>query len=271
MSRHVLLAFAALLFACNDERIDPVPSDGGTVTSPPETPSTELPPNDPPKEKKRDVFSRNPFGNVAETENLLWDGDFEWSSPFTDQYGWIELPASPTLTDIVVGPMCKSGVKCARVGKNDEVLGIAVSSASSGLAASIWVRFLPIEGQPAPECTEVIAFLVDAGGLPPNDDDEELTPVAAAPDESGWCQLSATTGQRNNKTYLYIENEADVPLLLDDCVLVRSDTMAFVQQPKRSIDSSTRERIETAVRNVRFPVDGAPNPARDALERQKRH
>ncbi|NUO53692.1 MAG: hypothetical protein HOV80_33000 [Polyangiaceae bacterium] len=272
MTRRILApALATLLLACQDEIVAPLPPADGTVTSPPQTPTTEVPPKDPPKEKKRDVFSRNPFGNVAETENLLWDGDFEWSSPFTDQYGWIELPASPTLTDIVVGPMCRSGVKCARVGKNDEVLGIAVSSATSGLDASIWVRFLPIEGQPAPQCTDVIAFLIDAGGLPPRDEDQELTPASPTPDESGWCHLSATSEQRNNKTYLYVENEADVPMLLDDCVLVRTETMAFSQQPKRSIDSSTRDRVEAAVRNVRFPDDGAPNPAREAFERQKRH
>jgi hypothetical protein len=262
---------ATLLLACQDEVVAPAPSDDGSVPDPPPAPTTELPPANPPKEKKRDVFSRNPFGNVAETENLLWDGDFEWSSPFTDQYGWIELPASPTLTDIVIGPMCRSGVKCARVGKNDEVLGIAVSSATSGLEASIWVRFLPIEGQPAPACTDVLAFLIDAAGLPPRDQDVELLPVSDTPDESGWCHLTATSEQRNNKTYLYVENEADAPMLLDDAVLVRTETMAFSQQPKRTIDSETRARIEAAVRKVRFGGEGAPNPARDALERQKRH
>jgi hypothetical protein len=271
MHRSIALALAVLLWGCEDEIVAPVASDDGSVTEPPPTATTEVPPKDPPKEKKRDVFSRNPFGNVAETENLLWDGDFEWSSPFTDQYGWIELPASPTLSDIVIGPLCRSGVKCARVGKNDEVLGIAVSSAISGLDASIWVRFLPIDGQPAPVCTDVIAFLVDAAGLPPNDPDAELMPVAEAPDESGWCHLTATTEKRHNKTYLYVENEADVPMLLDDAVLVRTEMMAFAQQPKRSIDPSARARIEAAVRNVRFPVDGAPNAAREAFEQQKRH
>lgn len=264
-----LFAAFGLLVACQDEQLNPVSSPDGTVTTPP-TEATELPPTNPPKDKKRDVFQRNPFGNVAETQNLLWDGDFEWSSPFTDQYGWIELPSSPTLADIVVGPACKSGLKCARVGKNTEVIGIAVSSATLGLEASIWARFEPADGQPPPDCTQVIAFLLDLSGLPPFDADAALVPVSTAPDESGWCRLTASTPVRNNKTYLYVENDGAAPILLDDCVIKATGTMAFAQAPHVSLDAAARERAEAAVRRARFPIDGAPNRAKDALESHKR-
>ena len=84
----VAITCALALFGCSDpDPIDPGPGGGGGGGSPPDPP-------DPPA-VKRTVIERNPFGNVEASQNLLWDGDFEWSSPFTDQYGWYEPPATP--------------------------------------------------------------------------------------------------------------------------------------------------------------------------------
>ena len=33
----------------------------------------------------RRVIDRDPMGNVQKTNNLLWDGDFEWQIAFQDQ------------------------------------------------------------------------------------------------------------------------------------------------------------------------------------------
>jgi peroxiredoxin len=156
-----------LLLGCSDERLSPLagdePADAGV---PPTDGPVDPPPDAPPPTKKRDVLYTNPFGNVAETQNLLWDGDFEWLSPFTDQYGWIELPGSPTITDVEVGPACRSGLKCARLEHDGgSVIGIAVSSATLDLEASIWARFEPVDGVPVPACAEVDAYLADLTGV----------------------------------------------------------------------------------------------------------
>lgn len=272
-SRTVIISLAilgALSTGCTDERLNPVPgpeADGGV---PPPDETNEVPPDAPPVTKKRDVTTKNPFGNVAETQNLLWDGDFEWSSPFTDQYGWIELPSSPTLSDVEMGPACRSGIKCARIRKNGAVVGIGVSSSNAGLEASIWVRFEIEEGQ-APLCSEVQAFLADIGGsLGPEDPDQALAPVAEMPDEDGWCNLTATAPVRANKTYLYVENDFDGPILLDDCVIrpVREIPINGAP-PSLSMPPESRTKAEAAVRANRHPVDGAPNAARDAYRRFK--
>ncbi len=268
--RLLAAAFVAgsTLAGCADEQLDPVAA--GTADPVPTTTATTPPTNDPPKTKKRDVFTRNPFGNVAATQNLLWDGDFEWASPFGDQYGWIELPGSPTLSEFVVGPACKSGVKCARVGRNTEVIGIAVSSENKALDVSFWARFEPDAGDPMPPCSDVISFVLDLTGLPPQDDDAAVLPTSEAPDESGWCRFTASAPARNNKAYLYIENDSDTSIVLDDCTILATETMAFAQAPVTRLDEAARTQAKAAVRATRLPVDGAPNPVRDAYRDAKR-
>ncbi len=261
----------AVLAACADERVSPVGTeDAGVPTAPPPDASTEIPPDAPPTTKKRDVILRNPFGNVAEAQNLLWDGDFEWSSPFTDQYGWIQLPASATIEEVVVGPACRSGVKCARVGKDDAIIGIAVSSAELGLDASIWARFEPDEGEETPPCSAVIAYLLDLGGLDGSDPDTMLVPTSELADEAGYCHLTAASPQRSNKTYLYVENDATVSMLVDDCVVAPSGALPFSQAPPTpALAADKRASALAAVLATRHPVEGKPNPARDALRARK--
>ncbi len=266
-ARTIALGIVALL-GCSEEKLNPVagPSDAGVP--PTDAPTSEVPPDAPPVTKKRDVLTRNPFGDVAETQNLLWDGDFEWTSPFTDQYGWIELPSSPTITDVEIGPACKSGVKCARIRKNGAVVGIAVSSATMGLEASIWIHFEAEEGQ-APACAEVSAFLADIGAsIGPKDPDVALASTSDVPDEDGWCQLRVSSPARSNKTYLYVENESASSVLLDDCVIRPTAEIPISQAPpSRRMSEASRAGAEEAVRVNRHPVDDAPNPARDAYRR----
>src|SRR5262249_45345327 len=95
---------------------------------------------------RRTVEQRNPFGDVAAHDNLLWDGDFEWSSPFSDQYGWVNLPAQPGFAGIRVGIDCRSGLKCAAIEKKQAIAGISVSSQTSKLSVGLWVK------PPQPSC-----------------------------------------------------------------------------------------------------------------------
>jgi hypothetical protein len=281
MSRAPLLAFAGALAllglaapACDDELVDPVLVDSATAT-----PALTHPPSQP-LPPKRTVTTRNPFGNVGASENLLWDGDFEWSSPFTDQYGWIELPANPTVSDVVIGAACKSGVKCIRLKKNKIALGIAVSSTRPFLQASVWVRFEDAADQAPTACAKADVRLLDAGGLEPSDPDFELAPVEAAPSAEGWCQLTGTSPLRKNKTYLYVQNRSATTMLVDDAVLLAVDTAPspspspapppVPSKPSSAEDAAFLAAAREAIRATRLPQDGRPNPARDAFEARMR-
>jgi hypothetical protein len=269
----VLLAFTAL--GCREEPIDPVkaaPAAPPTNDRPTWVPPTATAPVAP----KRTVIERSPYGNVKAAQNLLWDGDFEWSSPFADQYGWIEPPSNPTVSDVVVGPDCRSGVKCVRLKRNADVVGIGVSSATQGLVARIWARFQPEEGEELPTCASVDAFVFDAGGLTPSDPEVALAPKTEQPDAEGWCELVATSPVRANKSYLFVANRSKVAMLLDDATLLPADGPIPSPSPAVSSSSHAAERpaalarARAAIRATRRFGDGPPNPAREALARHKR-
>ncbi len=233
-----------------------------------------------PSSPKRTIIERSPFGNVQAASNLLWDGDFEWSSPFSDQYGWLEPPSSLTLSDVVVGPACRSGVKCARVKKANDILGVAVGSATEPLVASVYVRFETGPGEASPPCSKVEASIIDAETLldavqPNLSQDFELTPESEQPGEDGWCKLAGLVPAQPHKPYFRVDNNAPFPMLVDDAVLLaESQTRTPLPPPAIPIDPSTkseaqRERARRAKAFAiasRGPHDGAPDPVRDALE-----
>jgi hypothetical protein len=258
------LSFGALLAACaSDEAVAPVGTSTATAPEPSSHPSSN------PPEQKRTVVERSPYGDVA-SDNLLWDGDFEWSSPFTDQYGWIDIKNGGPPGDIAIGPACKSGIKCLRIAKSGGVVGLALSSETAPLESSLWVRFETKAGEEPPACSKLSASLFDLGiGIAPEDPVDALT-ADEAPDADGWCHLTGVAPVRKNKAYLLVQNQASVPAIIDDCV-VRAQRSTVTTPPPASPAPPTPEQIaalgqaRTAVLAARLPQDGKPNPARDAF------
>jgi hypothetical protein len=267
-----LLALAALACApacASEEPLDPA------RTSPTSEPEPEPEPPPPAPSARRTVIERDPFGNVAERENLLWDGDFEWASPFADQYGWFEPPTNPTVSDVVAGAACRSGVKCARLARGRSLVGIGVGSRTDALRASVWVRFEPGSVGPAPACDEVSVFLFGTGGVEEPDPDFDLSPDTSAPDADGACRFAGLSPPRRGKVYLLVRNRSQVPILVDDAVLARveGEVAPSRRGPSRTLLAAEREALDEAKRAalvVGRPHDGRPNPAREAFERRKR-
>jgi len=214
----------------------------------------------------RTILQRDPFGNVAETQNLLWDGDFEWESAFADQYGWFQ-GQSANLTLRHLGPDCRSGLKCAVLGP--DIIGLAVSSADRGLYVSAWIR--PSDGS----CEGFRLFLLSEG-IYSDGIDFPIPAAAAAPDDAGWCHFEATAPQRDDKSYLFISSTVDGEALVDDAV-VREATDGEEQrvEPRGAWVPSADviERVDAArqtIRRWRGPHEGAPHPGRDAMQRASR-
>ncbi|MFO0547048.1 MAG: hypothetical protein U0271_01605 [Polyangiaceae bacterium] len=277
---HMCLASLALgAAACGDSGVSPPPGQGGggaggglTFEEHPRIPISSSTP-------KRTVEQRNPFGNVAATENLLWDGDFEWWSPFSDEYGWFDPPLNPTLDDVPIGSVCKSGVQCARLKKKNNIVGIAVGSSDKPLSASIYARFEVAAGVTPPGCSSASVSVFDAGQLSPADPDVELVPESETPGEDGWCKLSALVPVRAHKPYILVTNKsAELSMIIDDAVLIvapegqasggasplPTHTARLVDDPEIK---AALDQARAAVRALGAPQDGAPNPAREALAR----
>ena len=231
------LGATALLGACSgDEHLNPLPT--ASTTAPPDAgppPSDAGPDSAPPPDagsRKRTVEQRNPFGNVAATDNLLWDGDFEWSSPFSDQYGWLSGPPySYTFDNIVVGSACRSGVKCAKVEKKKAIVGIGVASAGKKLRATFHAHL------DADTCDKIKSTVSDF--FDKAEADVPLKATAVMPDETGWCHFDTVLEARKHKPFLYIENRTTARIIVDDAVLAEapeSMALSYAVGPKSAED-----------------------------------
>ena len=264
-----------LTAACADEFLAPAPSN--EEPTPPEVPTSEPPEVPPATPPKRTILERNPFGDVAASDNLLWDGDFEWSSPFASQYGWFQLPNSLTLDEPVMGPICRSGVKCARVQRNDDILGVAVGARDEALYARVHVKFEPDDEGVVSPCDEASAVILGIGFDPPFDPDVELTLVTPVPDATGFCVFAGMLEARKNKPYLLMSNHGEGAMLVDEALLLRASSPSVpdgaVPPPALPVRDERKARVEmsrAAARALPRGGEGRPNPAKDALERHQK-
>lgn len=271
----ILAAFLSVMGlpgCASDESLSPVPS---ATTQPTAAPTPTSPPD--PVIPKRTVVQRNPFGNVAETENLLFDGDFEWSSPFSDEYGWFQ-GGEATVTDVVVGAACRSGVKCARLKGHQGIVGIGVAAKDAELEAWVWVRF----DDPATPCTSAKVTLIDRSlaGNPLTNTDPDVHLVASdAPDQNGWCRIWGTSPKRDNRTFLNVLNSSSSKMLVDDAVVKKLVTPKPTPQGLPSPvpgpisswiptaeEAKNLEEVRALLTEYSRPHDGPPTRAQKAFE-----
>jgi len=121
-----------------------------------------------------------------------------------------------------------------------------------------WVPPIPADRDAV---TEYLAARVDP--------DVVIHDVEADPDAGGWCHYDAVVDPRKGKPALYIQNNTDGDLLVDDAVIKRAPaTMslkAYHGPPTAELDQA-RESF----RRLRGPHDPPPNAARRAYEQRRR-
>jgi hypothetical protein len=260
-----LLLAALGLAACSDaETVSPLPTDAGTDAGEPDGGA-----GGDAGAPKRTVMQRNPFGNVKDSQNLLWDGDFEWFSVFSDEYAWLNGPPfdSATFTGVVVGPECKSGLKCVSLAASRAIVGIGVASQGDKLEASFSAA--PPEGQ---DCSVVQGFVISPFVSPAIDPEVAIKPVTKKPDASGWCTYRSVVAARTEKPGFYVKNTLisamTKPAIVDDCVLKVAGKDEELAAP--GMEPSMRAEVDGARADIakyhRGPHDPPPNAARRALE-----
>jgi hypothetical protein len=196
---------------------------------------------------KRTVEQRHPLGNVQAAENLLWDGDFELSSPFADQYPWFQGPPFGFGgLDVRLGAACRSGLKCLSLKKKKAALAMGVGSTAPALSASVHVKLL---GE-TKLCAEVTAALTTLSPGSP-DPDVGLAMEAEVPDASGTCHYAATVGGRADKVWLYVENDTDGDVLVDDAVVLRAEATSTVKSLAAPLSGPALARLAAAKDDVR--------------------
>jgi hypothetical protein len=265
------LSLAALSAGCSvtEEQVNPLRADSGAPLPDAGAEDASLDDAAPPPEPsapKRRVLQRNPFGHVEKSENLLWDGDFEWSSPFSDQYGWLSGPPyGYSFPNVVVGARCRSGIKCARVPKKKSIVGIAVASQGEKLSASF---FAHIEADTCDKIKSTISDFFD--NVEP---DAQVKPTATEPDEQGWCRFETVIPARSHKPFFYIENRTTADILVDDVVLERatgSSPLSSVVGPPTAEDAAALALAAEQIGKLRGPHDSPPSEAQRAYEAWKK-
>jgi hypothetical protein len=183
---------------------------------------------------------------VGASDNLLWDGDFEWHSAFGSQYGWVDalgVISTGAFSGVRVGPDCRSGMKCGVLTQNQRVAAIGVSPMGALVSASIWSK--PSTGL----CEDVRVLLIacDYG----TDPDLPVMDADGKPNSEGWCEHVLVAEQRERASCLlvvaeFVEGEA----IIDDAIVraappgASPSTSAFVPTPMESrIASDARVRL----------------------------
>lgn len=214
---------------------------------------------------KRKVFQKNPFGNIAASDNTLWDGDFEWSTQFASQYAWVPVTGFGVglapFEGIRASAFCRSGVKCAFMTQNLSMAGIGVAPGGSKVSASIWAH--PPEGV----CDAMRISLISCSFG--ENDDLEMKDADDAPDADGWCHYEAISDVREFATCIYVVADfADGEAIVDDAVVraAKSNAVPTGLAP----DQKQRTRIEQArkaIREYMRPRPATPTRAKEELDR----
>ncbi len=272
MKRAVVIFGIAALAACGGEGtlLEPAPTGGvgvggaGAGTSSTSSTGGATPQPEP----VREVYDRNPYGNVAATGNLLWDGDFEWRPAFASQYGWIQADnqnfAGAGLPKSVLGGACRSGIRCTRLEAGNVLIGLAVVSEDEELSASVWLR---PEGDD--DCTAVDVLLISQDGSEPG---VQLTPDPVGAD--GWCRVAATVPVRASAQYLYLQSNAfGDGFLVDDAVVARAadeqaQALSWKNRPTGPVDPDVVAEVRQLGRHLVELKDPPPSEAKRAFERR---
>ncbi|MEP7123044.1 MAG: hypothetical protein ABJE95_19105 [Byssovorax sp.] len=271
MARSSAITLLSLALAgCSDaEQVNPLgviapPADAGPDVEAPEDagPDAEPPPQDDAGAPKRTISQRNPFGNVAETENLLWDGDFEWTSPFSDQYGWLSgPPLSYAFSGVRIGAECHSGIKCAAVKKKGNLAAIGVAVVGSKLDASCWAHVK----KGTCDLVKASIISIEQGGEP----SAPVTAEQTQPGADGWCHYESVIPARTSKPYFLITNQTGDEILIDDAILKKAPpstalSVKYLAPTSEDLAAVAQARIEILA--LRGPHDAPPSPAQRAFE-----
>jgi hypothetical protein len=200
MKMYSAILSATLLAACSEQFPKEVPQPKAATP----VPTTTV-------QAVRKVELRSPFGANSVEQNLLADGDFEFTGR-SQQMPWISFGKTGQGTlNYETGGKCVSGIRCAALAKDTQLIGWVSSPRTGKLAVSLYVH--PSSGV----CADTDVFLIDI------DDQSRAATIKppAEPDAAGWCKFEATTGVfPDGQPAIYVEAKADETLLDNGSVSV---------------------------------------------------
>ena len=217
------IATTLLSAACTEQ----LPKERPTV-APPSTPTAPITPTTPTTVPVRTVQNRSPFGELR-TDNLFLDGDFEFTGR-NGQMPWLVFKSSGQGTiGFDTGGKCFSGIRCALMKKDDEMIGW-VASAPQGANRNI--TFSVMAKTSTGVCSDVKLDVADLGS---NSGGGTIQPPEAPSEEDGWCHFEGVAkGVPEGELVLYVTAKAD-QVWLDHAVAVSAAVKPMPSQAGTSI------------------------------------
>jgi hypothetical protein len=193
-----------------------------------------------PQEVVRTVEQRSPFGNLEVPDNLVLDGDFEFTGR-SGQMPWLAFGGMGQGTlNFATGGLCRSGVRCASLAAGSEMIGWMASPKSGGMNVSLWAK------PPSGNCADLRVFVTDIEG---NADGDGLRAESTKAGEGGWCRYQADAANyAGTQPVLYVSTSSSRvqgPILVDDAVAralpaTLKRTLAFKPVP---MDAASKARV----------------------------
>lgn len=208
---------------------------------------------------KRTVMWRDPFGNYAAGDNLVMDGDFEWSGAFAQQYPWFRSDAAAGMTAPAfgLGPKCRSGTKCAIVSQGQGIAGFGVRPPGQADHAdlSVWAR-----PQLASSCAVVS---VSVGGcVLSTSESYALDGSGVEPDADGWCHFSGSVQMPDDTPCVFVSvaGPASATAAIDDVVMTAPGATRRLASSAAPSAGHMRvvERLRRVIRESLRPGAAAP-------------
>jgi hypothetical protein len=251
------LALAPLALAALGCGKDPEPTPIATPT-----PTTTTTTGDtPPTASVRLVGWRNPYGDTLHPDNLMIDGDFEFTGR-SGQMPWVLYGSNgQAALDFDTGGRCRSGVRCARLLASATMIGYLASPKEKNLAIRAWGK--PESGR----CGDVSFSLVDETS---NQLRATLVPQQPDADELGWCRYEVVTKSLSQYPYPYgnpalvVTTKKAGGALIDDVVALPSPDGTKPLLEGRPLSDAEKTEILSAVeflkRNRQFGVPPRNGP-----------
>ncbi len=198
--------------------------------------------------KLRTVSVRNPFGNTAQQNNLLVDGDFEWTSGF-GQYGWrAQSGISEANLERETGGLCRSGVSCGLLRPGVSFLGYATAAPNKAMEVRVWSK------PPIPDCLQTSVTLIQCTT-------SIVTIVATilqetdAPGADGWCSHKAVVPAMDLQPCLFVSSYASPgqATLIDEASVQAVDTARAPTTEFAAPTPAEKSKMEAALRVLLRP------------------
>lgn len=257
------LMIGALGVACSSgTSVNPLPAvvEAGAEASATSRPSDEAGTPPKPPVVKRTVIQRNPYGDVAAADNMLWDGDFEWQTAFGDEYGWVDASLFTyvgTYPEIKVGAECHSGMKCGYLLAHHKATAIGVAPSGAKVSASAWVK------PPSDKCSDVSVQIFSCAAA--DEPEVKLVDADGKTDKDGWCHFQVIAPGRKSATCMAFEAMFDSgEALIDDAVVQpapASTQSLMMAGPPSPHDQATVRQLQKILRDYLKPTTRPPSAA----------